>query len=147
MKRHELREATFLLLFLTRYYPKAELPEQRKLFLEGLEDGRLEELGFSALTEQDANYISEKLEGILQQIKQIDARLNEISEGWKTSRMGSADLNILRLAVFEMCFDEKIPVSVAINEAVELAKKYGQDTSASFINGLLGKIAKEMETN
>lgn len=68
--------------------------------------------------------------------------INEIAEGWKTERMGKVDLTILRLAVYEIRFDEDVPTSVAINEAVELAKKYGQDGSPSFVNGILAKFAK-----
>ena len=62
-----------------------------------------------------------------------------------TSRMGKVDLAILRLAVYEMFFDEDVPVSVAINEAVELGKRFGTDDSSSFINGILGKLAKKAD--
>ena len=58
--------------------------------------------------------------------------------------MSKVDVNILRLAVYEMKYDEDVPVKVAINEAVELAKKFGGDDSSSFVNGILGKIAKEL---
>ena len=67
--------------------------------------------------------------------------LNASAKGWKTSRMGRVDLTILRLAVYEMKFDEDIPEKVAINEAVELSKKFGGDESPAFINGVLAKIA------
>ena len=62
---------------------------------------------------------------------------------WKVNRMSKVDLNILRLAVYEMKYDEDVPLKVAINEAVELSKKFGGDESSSFVNGILGKIAKE----
>ena len=74
-------------------------------------------------------------------IPEIDALINEQTTGWKTGRMNKADLTILRLAVYEMKWDEDIPVKVAINEAVELAKKYSSDEGPSFINGVLAKIA------
>ena len=67
--------------------------------------------------------------------------MNQASKGWKTSRMGKVDLTILRLASYEVLFDEDVPAKVAINEAVELAKKFGGDDSPSFINGVLGKVA------
>ena len=67
--------------------------------------------------------------------------IEEVSEGWKIKRMGRVDLSIMRLAVYEMKYDEDIPVRVAINEAVEIAKKYGQDNSPSFVNGILAKVA------
>ena len=83
-----------------------------------------------------------KYANIVTQKSEIDAMINQIAEGWKTERMGKVDLTILRLAVYEIKFDEDVPASVAINEAVELAKKFGQDGSASFINGILAKFAK-----
>ena len=67
--------------------------------------------------------------------------MNEKVQGWDTGRMGKVDLTILRLAVYEIVFDEEIPTSVAINEAVELAKKFGQDSSPAFVNGVLAKFA------
>ena len=73
-------------------------------------------------------------------IPEIDEKINEVAKGWKTQRMGKADLSILRLAVYEMKYDEEIPVNVAINEAVELAKKFGSDDSPAFVNGILAKL-------
>lgn len=70
----------------------------------------------------------------------MDEQIDKVASGWKTDRMGRVDLTILRLAVYEMKYDESVPVSVAINEAVELAKKYGQDESPAFINGILAKL-------
>ena len=72
---------------------------------------------------------------------ELDEAINEVSSGWKTSRMSKVDLTIIRLAVYEMRYEEDIPVAVSINEAVELAKKYGTDDSASFVNGILAKLA------
>ena len=72
--------------------------------------------------------------------KRIDEKINEIAEGWRTRRMGKVELTILRLAVFEMKYDEEIPEKVAINEAVELAKKFGGDEAPAFVNGILAKL-------
>ena len=66
---------------------------------------------------------------------------NETSKGWKTKRMNRVDLTALRLAVYEMQYDKDVPTGVAINEAVELAKRFGGEDSGSFVNGILGKIA------
>ena len=74
-------------------------------------------------------------------LDEIDAALNEKVQGWNTARMGKVDLTVLRLAVYEIMFDEEIPTGVAINEAVELAKKFGQDSSPAFVNGVLAKFA------
>ena len=73
---------------------------------------------------------------------EIDAAISEKAVGWTIERMGKADLAIIRLAVYEIMFDDDIPVSVSINEAVELAKKYGRDESGGFVNGVLAKFAK-----
>ena len=69
-------------------------------------------------------------------------RITENITGWTIERIGKVELTILRLAVFEIKYDDEVPVSVAINEAVELAKKYGQNDSSSFVNGVLAKLAK-----
>ena len=91
----------------------------------------------------DTAYITDKLNRILEKLTDIDAALNEKVEGWDTGRMGKVDLTVLRLAVYEILFDEEIPTGVAINEAVELAKKFGQDSSSAFVNGVLAKFVQE----
>lgn len=96
------------------------------------------------LNEKDRAYMEAKYQNIMDREAQIDALLNDASSGWKTSRMSKVDLTILRLAVYEMKFDEDVPVKVAINEAVEMAKRFGQDGSASFINGILGTISRTL---
>jgi N utilization substance protein B len=78
----------------------------------------------------------------MDRVPELDARINEVAEGWKTRRMGKAELTILRLALYEILYDEEIPQKVAINEAVELAKKFGGDDSPSFINGVLAKLVR-----
>ncbi|MBP3458093.1 MAG: transcription antitermination factor NusB [Lachnospiraceae bacterium] len=131
MSRRELRERVFKLLFRIEFNDEEEMPEQMALFFEeeeSLEDSAREE-------------ISRKYAGILEKKEELDAMLNEKATGWTVSRMGKVDLTILRLALFEMLYDDDVPVSVAINEAVELAKKFGQTESPSFINGVLAKFA------
>ena len=78
---------------------------------------------------------------IREKMAEIDKTIDEKSTGWKTSRMGKVELTILRLAVYEMLFDEDVPVTVAINEAVEIAKKFGGDDTPAFVNGVLAKVA------
>lgn len=129
MSRRELREQIFKLLFRVEFNSPEDMSEQEQLFFED-ED---------AAKDKDADYISDKYHKILQKLPEIDARLNERAEGWNTDRMSKVDLTILRLAVYEMCYDDTIPVGVAINEAIELAKKFGQDASSGFVNGVLAK--------
>ncbi len=97
--------------------------------------------GIENLQGKDQTYIQDKFEKIRTKLPEIDEILNKASKGWKTSRMGKVDLTILRLASYELLFDDDVPEKVAINEAVELAKKFGGDESPSFINGVLGKVA------
>ena len=98
----------------------------------------LEELESAKDTEKE--YIRTKYAAIAEKVEMIDEKINASVTGWKTSRMGKVDLTILRLAVYEIEWDEEVPRGVAINEAVELAKRYGGEESPSFINGVLGKI-------
>ena len=134
MKRRELREHVFQLLFRVEFNSSEEMDEHVNMYFDGV---REEE----TLSEKDETYITEKYKKIVEKIPEIDEMLNASAKGWKTSRMGRVDLTILRLAVYEMKFDEDIPEKVAINEAVELSKKFGGDESPAFINGVLAKIA------
>ncbi|MEG1847028.1 MAG: transcription antitermination factor NusB [Lachnospiraceae bacterium] len=132
MGRRELREQIFKLLFRVEFNPPAEMAEQTRFFFSGSE---------KVISEEDKAYITEKFEHIVEKKEEIDILLNQVAESWKTGRMGKVDLTILRLAVYEIKFDSEVPDSVAINEAVELAKKFGQDGSSSFVNGILAKFA------
>ena len=91
--------------------------------------------------EEDMAYIRDKALNVILKSEEIDEMLNEYVTGWKTSRMNKVDLSILRLAVYEMKYDEDVPVGVAINEAVELAKKYSGDEGPAFINGVLARLS------
>ena len=92
------------------------------------------------LSEAEADLVMGRYEKVAEKLAKIDKMINEKTKGWDTERMGKVELTIIRLAVFEICFDDDIPSSVAINEAVELAKKYGQDGSPAFVNGVLAKF-------
>ncbi len=131
MSRRELREQIFKLLFRVEFNSMEDMAEQERLFFED-ED---------AAKEEDAVYISDKYHKISEKLSEIDSQLNEKAQGWNTDRMNKVDLTILRLAVYEICYDEDVPTGVAINEAVELAKKFGQDASFGFVNGVLAKFA------
>ena len=130
MKRSELREQIFKMLFRAEFYEESELPQQLSLFFAESEQTE----------DKDRAYIEKKFEAVVSRLHEIDGMINEAARGWKTSRMGKVDLTIIRLAVYEMKFEEDIPTGVAINEAVELAKAYGTDDSASFVNGILAKL-------
>ena len=93
---------------------------------------------------KDQIYIETKIGSILKRLPEIDEQIHSICEGWRLERLGKPELAILRLAVYEITNDANIPTGVAINEAVELAKKYGEDKSKNFVNGILASIVKEM---
>lgn len=133
MGRREMREHIFKLLFLNEFNGTEEMPQQIQLYFDGLED----------LNPVEQAYMENKYAQITERLEELDSILNEKSAGWKTKRMSKVDLNILRLAVYEMKYDEDVPVKVAINEAIEISKSFGGEDSASFVNGVLGKIARE----
>lgn len=89
-------------------------------------------------------FILSVVRGVLENLSKINELINKYSDDWSVNRMASTDRNILRLAIYEILYCQDIPVSVSINEAVEIAKKYGNEQSYKFINGLLGAIAKDL---
>lgn len=133
MTRRELREKTFILLFRADFHETDEIPEQIELYFDtqGVE-----------LEGKDREYVENKVNNIISRIPKIDEAIGNVSEGWELSRIDKVSLTIMRLAYYEMEYDETIPVKVAINEAVELAKIFGQEESSSFVNAILGKLAK-----
>lgn len=130
MGRSELREHIFKMIFGVEFNDIEHLDEQLELYVDQLVD----------VAEKDRIYLLEKAKNIVDRVPQIDEIINEHATGWKTSRMNKVDLSILRLAVYEIKWDDDVPVKVAINEAVELAKRFSGDEGPTFINGVLGKI-------
>ncbi|MDZ4178292.1 MAG: transcription antitermination factor NusB [Coriobacteriia bacterium] len=100
---------------------------------------------YSAEDGEPLGFCRELLVGVEEHLGDIDERLGRISEHWTVARMPLVDRNILRLASYEILFVDDIPASVSINEAVEMAKVYGGDDSSKFVNGVLGKLAEEVE--
>ncbi len=129
MNRRKIREALFLLLFRIEFNTREEVEEQAESYFEGLE------------SEKDIEYIRNKMTDILDHLTEIDEKITEICKGWRLNRLGKAELAILRLAVYEISYDKDIPVGVAINEAVEIAKIYCSEEAPRFINGVLAKLA------
>lgn len=137
MKRSEIREAVFLLLFRAEFNKSDEMPAQMDMFFEAAEDDISVKI-----TDHDKDEIVERVSAIVDKIPDLDKMISEKATGWTPERMGKVDLTIIRLAVYEINFDDTIPVGVSINEAVELAKKYGREESGAFVNGVLAKFAK-----
>ena len=132
MNRSDLREQVFKLLFRVEFNSMKDMAEQEDLFIATNQQ---------KLSAADAGEVKDKYEKIASKLYDIDAMINEETLGLDTGRMAKVDLTIIRLAIYEIKFDETVPTGVAINEAVELAKKFGQDGSAAFVNGVLAKFA------
>lgn len=131
------REKLFLMLFQHEFHETAEYREQIALYNETCTEESEE--GVLSSGEE----LTERLFDIVDKLGSIDAGLNNAISGWRLNRIGKVDITILRLAVYEMKYDDTIPVKVSVNEAVELAKKYGGDSSPSFVNGVLARMIEE----
>ena len=130
MTRREEREQAFVLIF------------QQSLNHETIDQ-------IIATVEMDpvvkiSDFAAQSALGVEKGLPAIDEKIEKNIRGWKISRLSKVSLALLRLAIYEMLFDESIPIRVSINEAVDLAKKYGGAEDAPFINGVLGSVAKEI---
>ena len=134
MNRSLAREETFKLLY-SLEIQKEDLKEQTEIYLENAEIS----------DENTKKYMSAIVEGIESNIKDIENKISEnLKKDWKIERISKINLVLLKLAIYEILYTET-PFKVVINEVVELAKKYGDDTSPNFINGILASIVKESE--
>lgn len=133
------RKFVFEQLFMCEFYEAGEV-EGQLLNLSGDED-LLEEMDSNGLNEETRAELRVRAADIMSHREDLDALINQVATGWKTHRMGRAELAIIRLALYEMKYDDEIPYRVAINEAVELAKIYGGEDSPGFVNAVLGKLA------
>ena len=134
MKRSAIRELAFRLIYSLQIQKEEELEEQIELYLECNE-----------VNENEAKeYIKEAISGIGTHLDEINGLIEKnLKADWKIERISKIDLSLLKLAIYEIKY-KKIPYKVAINECLELAKKYGEDTSKNFINGILASIVKEI---
>lgn len=128
MTRHEAREQALDIIF-ERLFKDEPLPETIELAKEA--------------REITPNEFTQKLtEGVCEHLDEIDQKIEQYSIGWSKSRLSRVVLSILRLSVFEICYLKETPVSVCINEAVELAKKFAGEGDSGFINGVLGTMVR-----
>lgn len=131
MKRREARECAFSLLFQIDFWNEDEIENQVELYFEDYPE---------QIDEMNLKFIKEEALGAYTKKSIIDKAIGEYSKDWAVSRIARVDLAILRLATYEIFYNSSIPAGVSVNEAIELAKKYGSDSSPSFINGILGKV-------
>ncbi len=133
MKKETRREQIFKLIFRAAFNEPDEMTEQAELFFES---------GDQHFTEQDRKYIGDKAARIIEMLPQIDDALSRSMKDWKIYRVGKVELAVLRLATYEILYDDTVPTQVAINEAVELADRFGQDGAGTFVNGVLGRFVR-----
>ncbi|MBQ7636320.1 MAG: transcription antitermination factor NusB [Lachnospiraceae bacterium] len=133
MTKHDERVKLFQLIFNCSFYENSEIPEQMDLFR------RLQ----MASEQESFKTVEEKAKKVLDKLGDIDMILTKASTGWPLSRLGKAELAIMRLAAYEILFDESVPAGVAINEAVEISKVFGNDSAPSFVNAVLAKLVNE----
>lgn len=129
LTQSEKREQVFISLFIAGFYEEDERKEALQTYY-----------GMQNFSEEILALVYDRYVLVREQIGAIDALLSRYAIGWDLNRIGKAEINILRLAVYEIVYDVNIPNKVAANEAVELAKKYGASESYGFINGILGKV-------
>lgn len=149
MTRREMREHCFKILFGLDFFSSEETAEQVAWYFESpieddmTTDGETEVLHKVEMSEENRVFLTDRVAGIASKIGELDEMIDQVAKGWKTSRMGKVELTILRQALYEMRYDPEVPEKVAINEAVELAKKFGGQDSPAFINGVLAKLVTE----
>jgi transcription antitermination protein NusB len=98
-------------------------------------------LGEAGLSPENSEFVRELVNGTIKNQEEIDRSIQKYAPAWPVDQIAIIDRNILRLAIFEILFDNKVPVKVAVNEAVELAKTFGSDKSSKFVNGVLGAVS------
>jgi N utilization substance protein B len=135
MLRSQVREEIFKILFRYPFTSEGEMEEQIAFSLEELE----------GKSEENINYIQNKVRDIIEHKEDLDETISDNCQGWNLNRIGKAEIAIMRIAVYEMIYEEEIPESVAINEAIELTKRYCDEEAKGFVNAVLGKVAKAME--
>lgn len=135
MKRTEAREEAFKLLYSLQLMEEKDVEEQTKLYLE---DGEIED-------KEAVAYITNIINGTNKENEKIESLISEnIKQDWNINRISKVDLTLLKLGIFEIIYS-KLPYKVVINEVVELAKKYGDDNSKSFVNGVLASVVKKSD--
>lgn len=151
MTKREERDHKFRLLFSSQFFAEEELDAQIKNYFDASDyEDNDEETDLPAsvkgLTDEDMKYLTEEVQKIVEKIPELDEKINSRVQGWTTERITKTDLTVIRLGLYEMLYDDRIPERVAINEAVEIAKKYGGPASGAFVNGLLARITAPEDT-
>ena len=135
MSRKNDRKHAFCLIFQRDFGDETEISEALAYYLENFAEEEASEIDF----------IFREIQGVYDNLAEIDRLIGETSAAWDISRISKIDLAIMRLAVYELVYDDSIGEGVSINEAVELAKAYSTEESGKFVNGVLGKISRKLK--
>ncbi|MBQ8086668.1 MAG: transcription antitermination factor NusB [Lachnospiraceae bacterium] len=135
MLRSQVREEIFKILFRYPFNNAEDMEEQIEFSISELE----------GKSDKKINYIRDKVKDILNKLEDVDSKISECCEGWSIDRIGKAEIAIMRIATYEIMFEEDMPSSVAVNEAVELTKMYCDEDAKGFVNAVLGKVVKNVE--
>ncbi len=135
MLRSQIREELFKIIFRIPFAGEEGMEEQISYALEELQ----------GKSEDNIQYIHDKAQSIIEHVAELDEKIAANCEGWNLSRIGKAEIAIMRIAIYEMIYEEDVPNKVAINEAVELSKQYCDEEAKGFVNAVLGKAEKSLE--
>ena len=135
MKRRDARQVVFALVFDKDFNPDVTCHE---ILTNAIDCNQIE--GYDG-----DPYISRVFTGVYDKLDELDADINEASQNWNSERISRVSRAILRLALYEIRYEEDVPTKIAVNEAIELAKKYDEEKAFSFINGVLGKLATNFD--
>ena len=130
LNRRKEREIVYQMLFASQFYPEEETPALYEIMIPQMEDGA-----------KESDYIRETFFGARAYFPRAMEQIEECARNWKTSRLSKGTVTVLQLALYEMQMSESVPQKIAINEAVELAKRFCEDGAKKFVNGVLGTIA------
>lgn len=137
MKQRAFKEQVFKLLFRAEFNTKEELLNQLPFYFEA---------GDLTVSEEDRGKIEERLSAVLDSLPEIDAQIASRLKNWKPERIGKVELTVIRMTAYELQTDKKTPVGIIINDAVELARKFGQDGAGQFVNGVLATFVEDRES-
>lgn len=137
MKQRAFKEQVFKLLFRAEFNTKEELLNQLPFYFEA---------GDLTVSEEDRGKIEERLSAVLDSLPEIDAQIASRLKNWKPERIGKVELTVIRMTAYELKTDKKTPVGIIINDAVELARKFGQDGAGQFVNGVLATFVEDRES-
>ena len=137
MKQRAFKEQVFKLLFRAEFNTKEELLNQLPFYFEA---------GDLTVSEEDRSTIEERLSAVLDSLPEIDEKITSRLKNWKPERIGKVELTVIRMTAYELQTDKKTPVGIIINDAVELARKFGQDGAGQFVNGVLATFVEDRES-